>query len=69
MDTFIDGIGETLPEEVSVEMASNFNFCLVRPVDVERSFSVFKLILSVRHNFTAQNLEYIVAYCQKNCNK
>nr|CAH7755191.1 unnamed protein product [Callosobruchus chinensis] len=39
-------------------MAPNFKFCPVTSVDVERSFSAYKLVLSdKRHKFTPENLE------------
>lgn len=71
IDAFINGSGQTLPEEVSAGMAPNFKFCPVTFVDVERSFSAYKLILSdKRHKFAIENLEkYIIVYCHKNYNK
>lgn len=71
IDAFINGTGQTLPEEVSAGMAPNFKFCPVTSVDVERSFSAYKLILSdKRHKFAVENLEkYIIVYCHKNYNK
>lgn len=68
IDAFINGTGQTLPEEGSVGMAPNFKYCPVTSVDVERSFSAYKLILSdKRHRFAVENLEkYIIVYCYKN---
>lgn len=61
VNAFINGTGQTLPEEVSAEMAPNFKFCPVTSVDVERSFSAYKLILSdKRHKFSIENL---AKYC------
>lgn len=63
IDAFINGTGLTLPEEVSAEMAPNFKFCPVTSVDVERSFSAYKLILSdKRHKFAVENLENILLF-------
>nr|CAI5833438.1 unnamed protein product [Callosobruchus analis] len=46
VNAFINGTGQILPEEVSAEMAPNFKFCPVTSVDVERSFSAYKLVLT-----------------------
>ena len=53
---FINGIGQTLPEEVSAEIATS--------VDDKTTFSVFNLISSdKRHKFIAEKLEkYVVTY-------
>ena len=64
IDEFMNGIGQTLPEEISEEMGLNLKFCPVKLVNVERSFSVFILIKSKKcHKFTAAILErYVFAY-------
>lgn len=71
VNAFINGTGQILPEEVSAEMAPNFKFCPVTSVDVERSFSAYKLVLSdKRHKFAPENLEkYVIVYCHKNYNQ
>nr|CAH7760199.1 unnamed protein product [Callosobruchus chinensis] len=71
VNAFINGTGQILPEEVSAEMAQNFKFCPVTSVDVERSFSAYKLVLSdKRHKFAPENLEkYVFVYCHKNYNQ
>ncbi|GBP97454.1 hypothetical protein EVAR_101206_1 [Eumeta japonica] len=58
VNAFINGTGQILPEEVSAEMAPNFKFCPVTSVDVERSFSAYKLVLSdKRHKFAGLMME------------
>lgn len=71
VNAFINGTSQILPEEVSAEMAPNFKFCPVTSVDVERSFSAYKLVLSdKRHKFAPENLEkYVIVYCHKNYNQ
>lgn len=69
INDYINGNGEALPKMITSLMAPNFKYCPVTSVDVERSFSAYKLILSDRRqNFTMENLEkYIVVYFHKNC--
>lgn len=68
INAYINGTGQILPQEISSDMAPYFKFCPVTSVDVERSFSAYKLILSdKRHKFTVDNLEkIIIVYCHKN---
>lgn len=57
-DAYINGTGHVLPKQVSPDMAPNFKFCPMTSVDVERSFSVYKLILGdKRHKFELEHLE------------
>lgn len=46
VNTFINCTGETLPEEVSAETVPNFESCPGMSVDVERSLSAYKLIVT-----------------------
>lgn len=70
IDSFINGTGELLPETISANIAPKFKYCPVTSVDVERSFSTYKNILSDRrHNLTTQHLEqYLIVYVYKNTN-
>lgn len=67
IDSFINGTGELLPKTISAHIAPKFKYCPVTSVDVERSFSAYKNILSDRrHNLTMENLEkYLIVYGYK----
>lgn len=61
--------GDTVENlEIPLHILPLYKYCPVTSVDVERTFSAYKLILSdKRHRFTPENLEkYIIAYCYKN---
>lgn len=68
INSFINGMGELLPETISSNVAPKFKYCPVTSVDVERSFSNYKNILTDRrHNLTTENLEkYLIVNCYKN---
>lgn len=68
INSFINGTGELLPEVVPANIAPKFKYCPVASVDVERSFSTYKNILSdKRHNLTAEHLEqYMIVNVYKN---
>lgn len=68
VNDFINGIGDDLPSEVPAEKAKYFKYCPVTSVEVERTFSAFKLLLTERRqNLTVQHLEkHIVIYCNRN---
>lgn len=68
LNDFLNGHGQLLPDSIQPEAAMNFKYCPVVSVDVERTFSVYKTLLSDRrHNFTLENLEkYLIIYCFKN---
>lgn len=67
IDNFINGAGEILPGTISSRIAPEFKFCPATSVDVERSFSAYKNILSDRrHNLSTEHLEqYLVIYVFK----
>lgn len=67
IDSFINGAGEMLPSTVSPNIAPKFKFCPVTSVDVERSFSAYKNLLSDRrHNLSTEHLEqYLVVHIFK----
>ncbi|PSN51135.1 hypothetical protein C0J52_21614 [Blattella germanica] len=55
---YLQGNSVELPEEIPPELVSVYKYCPITSVDVERSFSAYKLILSdKRHKFTPENLE------------
>lgn len=57
--------GSQLPQGVTVSGASSFKFCPGASVDVERSFSVYKSVLTDnRHRLTEENINRImVTHC------
>lgn len=64
IDSYLEGSPEDF-SEVTPLLAPCFKYCPVTSVDVERSFSAYKLILTDRRqNLTADNLEkMLVSYC------
>lgn len=57
-DSFINGMSELLPETISANIVPKFKYCQVTSIDVERSFSTFKNILTnQKHNLSTENLE------------
>lgn len=68
INAYINGTGHILPAQISPAMAPNFKYCPVTSVDVERSFSAYKLILGdKRHKFSVEHLEQVmIVYCHKN---
>jgi len=57
-----------LSVKVQPSEAKHFKYCPVTSVDVERTFSAFKMILyDKRENFSIENLEkHIIVYCNLN---
>lgn len=57
-----------IPVSVKPSNVPKYNYAPITSVDVERSFSAYKLILSdKRHNFESRNLEMVViCYCYHN---
>lgn len=68
INDFLNGNGTELPEKVKPMSTKLYKFCPITSVDVERSFSAFKMIFDDRrHQFTLENLEkHLVVYCNKN---
>lgn len=68
VNKYLQGNSVELPEEIPPELVSAYKYCPITSVDVERSFSAYKLILSdKRHKFTPENLEKImIVYCKSN---
>ncbi|PSN41463.1 hypothetical protein C0J52_21691, partial [Blattella germanica] len=68
VNKYLQGNSVELPEEIPPELVSAYKYCPITSVDVERSFSAYKLILSdKRHKFTSENLEKImIVYCKSN---
>lgn len=68
IDEYITGNSTVLPENLSPAHASFYKFSPVTSVDVERSFSAYKLILSdKRHSLTHTHMEQLlVIYCYNN---
>lgn len=66
--SLLTGKDDLNDSEFPVHLMKYLKYCPVSSVDVERSFSAFKLILTdKRHNFTIENLEKIlVIYCESN---
>ena len=62
---YLDGSCVELPQEIASGDVANFKYCPVTSVDVERSFSAYKLILTdKRRNLTPIHLEQmVVTYC------
>ena len=57
----LSGLDSGLPAGMGPGEAAQLKYCPTASVDVERSFSVFKVILSDRrHNLTKENLSKIV---------
>lgn len=61
----LDGKGEVLPPGIGPGDAANLKFCPLASVDVERSFSVYKNVLSDRrHSLTKESLSKImICHC------
>ena len=61
----IDGEEGSLPEGWSASDVASLKYCPVQLVDVERSFSVYKTILTDRRtNFTEENLSKVmICHC------
>ena len=59
-----------LPEEISSSFVSAFKYYPITSVDVERSFSAYKLILTEkRHKCSPEHMEKLtVVYCKANYN-
>ena len=55
-----------LPEEIPSSFVSAFKYCPVTSVDVERSFSAYRLIITdKRHKSSPEHMEkLIVVYCK-----
>ena len=66
----IDGEDGSLPEGWSTSDVANMKYCPVQSVDVERSFSVYKTVLTdQRTSFTEENLSKImICHCFHNRN-
>ncbi|KAL1446681.1 hypothetical protein WDU94_003651 [Cyamophila willieti] len=64
---YINGVGQELPDNIPHNIAPILKFCPMTSVDVERSFSQYKMILSDRrHGFTMSNMEkYMVVQFYK----
>jgi hypothetical protein len=57
----LEGRGDALPESIGPADAAQLKFCPTASVDVERSFSMYKNILSDRrHSLTEENLSKIM---------
>ena len=58
----------TLPQDLSPSIATDLKNAPTTSVDVERSFSIYKTIITDRRtNFTPENLEkYIIVHSFKN---
>lgn len=71
INSFIKGSENILPEVISAKNAPKFKYCPVTSADVERSFSVYKNILSdQRHNLTTEHLEqYLIVSVYNSSNK
>ena len=65
---YLQGDSVELPEEIPPELVSAYKYCPITSVDIERSFSAYKLILTdKRHKFTPEHLEkIIIVYCKSN---
>ena len=65
----IQGSGSDMPEGMSPKDIANFKFCPTVSVDVERSFSIYKNILTdKRHSLTKENVrKMIVTHCYYKC--
>lgn len=65
---YLCGIPRSLPEECSESSVPVYKYCPITSVDVERSFSAYKLILTDnRRSLTPENIEkLLVAYCENN---
>ena len=61
----IDGEEGSLPEGWSASDVASLKYCPLQSVDVERSFSVYKTILTDRRtNFTEENLSKVmICHC------
>ena len=70
LEIFNDCKGVILPHEFPAKVSRSFKYCLLTSVDVERTFLVFKNILTDRRlSLTAENLEKIITiYCFNNNN-
>ena len=67
VNKYLQGDSIELPEEIPPELVSAYKYCPVTSVDVERSFSAYKLILTDKcHKFTSERLEKIIVYCKSN---
>ena len=68
LNNYLSGCGTELPDQVSPSLVPIFKFAPTTSVDVERTFSAHKLILSdKRHKLTPDNLEkMLVTYCESN---
>ena len=62
---YLSGIRVSLPDECSEPSAPVYKYCPITSVDVERSFSAYKLILTDnRRSLSPENTErLLVAYC------
>ena len=62
---YLCGVRVSLPEECSESVMPVYKYCPITSVDVERSFSAYKLILTDnRHNLSPENIERLaIAYC------
>ena len=59
--SFIKRPGSSLPEVIPTNIVTKFKYCPVISVDVEKSFSNYKNILSDRrYNLTTEHLEQLV---------
>jgi len=57
----LDGTCSTLPTGFSPSDAASFKYCPIATADVERSFSIYKNVLSdKRHSLTKENLSKIM---------
>ena len=62
---YLCGVRVSLPEKCSESLVPVYKYCPITSVDVERSFSAYKLILTYnRHNLSPENIERLaVEYC------
>jgi hypothetical protein len=62
---YLSEIRVYLPDECSEPLATVYKYCPIMSVDVEKSFSAYKLILKDnRRSLSPENIErLLVAYC------
>lgn len=68
ISNYLNGQSLELPGNITYLIVPNFKYCPTTSVDVERTFSAYKMILTdKRQSLTADNLEkIIVSYCFMN---